>query len=51
MGAKGLADLLKEQILRAKTNILEHIFRHVKQQCGNVSLSDDVLLLSVARKA
>ena len=51
MGAKGLAALLKEQIRGRRDHMLESIYRRVKQDCGNVSLSDDVLLLSLVRTA
>ena len=51
LGANGLAALLREEIEGRQKDILERIFRHVKQQCGSVSLTDDVLLLSLERKA
>jgi PAS domain S-box-containing protein len=46
---KGLAELLKKEVPRTDDNLLERLYHHIKQECGNVSLSDDVLLLSIKR--
>ncbi len=50
MGQPGLIALLKEELRRPVPQLLERVYRRVKQQCGNVTLSDDVLLFSIRRQ-
>ena len=51
LGTTGLATLLTEALSAGPANLLDRLYRQVVATCGNVSLSDDVLLLSVARQA
>ena len=47
IGADGLAAMLKEQMARPGPNMLEHLYQQVEDACGEVSLGDDITLLSV----
>ena len=50
LGPAGLAALLTHEAPRPPQGRLERIYRQVLETCRDVSLSDDVLLLSVARE-
>ena len=51
LGAEELSRTLAEQVRLGRANLLERIYRQMLERCHAVSLSDDVLLFSVARKA
>ncbi|MEJ2719730.1 MAG: SpoIIE family protein phosphatase [bacterium] len=48
LGEDGLAKILREEIYGSGNGLLSRIYRSVKESCGDISLSDDVTLLSVA---
>jgi serine phosphatase RsbU (regulator of sigma subunit) len=48
LGGDGLARILREEISRPGNALLERLYRSVKESCGNIALSDDVTLISVA---
>jgi len=50
LGSSGLAEILKAEAEKDKHNLLERIYRKVLDYCGEVTLSDDLLLLSVTRR-
>ena len=47
LGEEGLTKLLREEISKGAANLLERLYRKVLDNCGSVSLGDDVLLLSI----
>ncbi len=48
LGGTGLAALLKDELPRTDGSLLDRLYRHVLNLCGEVSLADDILLLSIA---
>lgn len=50
LGREGLGTMLSEELGRPQSGLLERLYQRVKDTCGDVSLSDDVLLLSVRRE-
>jgi len=50
LGQGGLADLLADESERGDSGLLQRLYQRVMDRCGDVSLSDDVLLLSVRRR-
>ena len=51
LGSEGLAGIVREEASSEDEKRLERIYRRVLDASGDVSLSDDVLLLSVSRPA
>ena len=51
IGEDGLIAILKQQLKAGSKNLLDRAHRQVKHQCGEITLTDDVLLLSVERLA
>ena len=49
IGVDGLIAILKQQLRAGSKNLLDRIHRQVKHQCGEITLADDVLLLSLER--
>jgi sigma-B regulation protein RsbU (phosphoserine phosphatase) len=49
LGTEGLGTLLKEGFLGTSGRVLDRLRERVLERCATVSLSDDVLLLSVQR--
>ena len=49
LGDQGLGALLSEAIARGKSRLLDRLYRSVLDTCASVSLTDDVLLLSIRR--
>ncbi len=49
LGISGLGKLLRENMARGASNLLERLYRQALDYCGEVALADDVLLLSVKR--
>ena len=47
LGPEGLAELLKREVTLGDKDLLERLYRRVLDHCAEVSLSDDVLLLSL----
>jgi sigma-B regulation protein RsbU (phosphoserine phosphatase) len=47
LGTEGLAGMVAEELARSDQRLLERVYRRVKRACGDVSLADDVLLLSI----
>jgi sigma-B regulation protein RsbU (phosphoserine phosphatase) len=51
LGEVGLATLALEERRHGDRNLLERVYVRVKESCGEVSLPDDLTLLSVSRRA
>ena len=51
LGSSGLARFLVDEMARGSDGLLARLYQRVLATCGNVSLSDDVLLLSVRHRA
>ena len=47
LGPEGLAELLKREVTLGDKHLLERLYRRILDNCGEVALSDDVLLLSL----
>ena len=49
IGDDGLIAILKQELRAGSENLLDRTHRQVKHQCGEITLADDVLLMSVER--
>jgi len=48
LGQAGLTSLLQREIAQCGDDLLERLYLHARDICGDVALADDILLLSIA---
>ncbi|MFH1732730.1 MAG: SpoIIE family protein phosphatase [Planctomycetota bacterium] len=48
LGQAGLASLVQREMARPEGRLLERLYLHTRDICGDVALVDDILLLSIA---